>query len=118
MTYVNKIENRIRFKIKGRRLNISLVFVAQLCFKIPKVVTLNSTQFFFFIMKIPIKKELEQIAYSHSSDNDSKDFMNLFKKMYCKTIFFCSYWLYSCIRSFFAFQKESFGKNIKTNHDS
>ena len=91
MTYVNKIENRIRFKIKGRRLNISLVFVAQLCFKIPKVVTLNSTQFFFFIMKIPIKKELEQIAYSHSSDNDCKDFMNLFKKMYCKTIFFCSY---------------------------
>ena len=35
-------------------------------------------------MKIPIKKELEQIAYSHSSDNDCKDFMNLFKKCTAK----------------------------------
>ena len=34
----------------------------------------------FFIMKIPNKKELQQIAYNHSSDIDSKDFMNHYKK--------------------------------------
>ena len=31
-------------------------------------------------MKIPNKRELQQIAYNHSSDIDCKDFMNLYKK--------------------------------------
>ena len=44
----------------------------------PKDVRLNSTH--FFIMKIPIKRELQQIALSHSSDIDFKDFMNIYKK--------------------------------------
>ena len=39
-------------------------------------------------MKIPNKRELQQIAFNHLSDIDIKDFMNLYKKMYCKTIFF------------------------------
>ena len=34
----------------------------------------------FFIMKIPNKKELQQIAYNYSSDIVSKDFMNHCKK--------------------------------------
>ena len=34
----------------------------------------------FFIMKIPNKKELPQIALNHSSDIDFKDFMKIFKK--------------------------------------
>ena len=42
--------------IRGRKLNISLVFVTQSYFKVPKDVRLNSTH--FFIMKIPNKKEL------------------------------------------------------------
>ena len=42
-------------------------------------------------MKIPNKQELQQIAFNHSSDIDFKDFMNLYKKTYCKTIFFFSY---------------------------
>ena len=41
-------------------------------------------------MKIPIKRELQQIAFNHSSDIDFRDFMNLYKKMYCKAIFFFS----------------------------
>ena len=41
-------------------------------------VRLNSTH--FFIMKIPNKRELQQIALNHSSDIDSKDFMNIYKK--------------------------------------
>ena len=31
-------------------------------------------------MKIPNKRELQQIALNHSSDIDVKDFMKLFKK--------------------------------------
>ena len=32
------------------------------------------------IMKIPNKRELQQIALNHSSDNDFKDFMKIYKK--------------------------------------
>ena len=52
--------------IRGRKLNISLVFITQSYFKVPKDVRLNSTH--FFIMKIPNKRELQQIALNHSSD--------------------------------------------------
>ena len=31
-------------------------------------------------MKIPDKREIQQIAFNHSSDIDFKDFMNLYKK--------------------------------------
>ena len=37
--------------IRGRKLNISFIFIAQSYFKVPKNVRLNST--YFFIMKIP-----------------------------------------------------------------
>ena len=47
-------------------------------FKIPKDVRRNSTH--FFMMKIPHKKELEQIALNHSSDIISKDFIKIYKK--------------------------------------
>ena len=42
--------------IRGRKQNISLVFITQSYFKVPKDVTLNTTH--FFIMKIPNKREL------------------------------------------------------------
>ena len=64
-------------------------------------------------MKIPNKRQLQQIAFNHSSVFEFKDFMNLNKKIYFKTIFFFSYWWYSRIRQSFMFQKESFRKNVK-----
>ena len=64
--------------IRGRKLNISIVFIMQSYFKVPKDVRLNSTH--FFTMKIPNKRELQQIALNHSSDIDFKDFMNIHKK--------------------------------------
>ena len=64
--------------IRGRKLNISIVFITQPYFKVPKDVRLNSTH--FFIMKIPNKKELQQTALNHSSDIDFKDSMNIYKK--------------------------------------
>ena len=63
---------------RGRKLNISIVFITQSYFKVPKDVRLNSTH--FFIMKIPNKRELQQIALNHSSDIDFKDFMKIYKK--------------------------------------
>ena len=57
---------------------MSIVFITQSYFKVPKYVRLNST--YFFIMKISNKRELQQIALNHSSDIDSKDFMNIYKK--------------------------------------
>ena len=64
--------------IRGRKLNISIVFIMQSYFKVPKDVRLNSTH--FFIMKIPNKRELQQIPLNHSSDIDFKDFMKIYKK--------------------------------------
>ena len=49
--------------IRGRKLNISIAFITQSYFKVPKDVRLNST--YFFIMKIPNKRELQQIAFIH-----------------------------------------------------
>ena len=63
--------------IRGRKLNISLVCNTQFYFTVPKN-RLNSTH--YFIMKIPNKRELQQIAINHSSDIDFRDFMNLYKK--------------------------------------
>ena len=51
--------------IRGKKLNISIAFITQSYFKVSKDFRLNSTQ--FFIMKIPNKRELQQIALNHSS---------------------------------------------------
>ena len=64
--------------IRGRKLNISIVFITQSYFKEPKEVRLNTTH--FFIMKIPNKKEFQEIALHHSSDIDFKDFIKICKK--------------------------------------
>ena len=64
--------------IRGRKLNVSIVFITQSYLKVPKDATLNST--YFFIMKIPNKRGLLQIALNHSSDIDFKDFMKIYKK--------------------------------------
>ena len=42
--------------IRGRKLNISIAFITQSYFKVPKHVRLNSTH--FITMKIPDKREL------------------------------------------------------------
>ena len=63
--------------IRGRKLNISIAFITQSYFKVSKDVRLNST--IFFIIKIPNERELQQIALSHPSDIDFKDFMKIYK---------------------------------------
>ena len=66
------------FFIRGRTLNISPVFITQSCFKVPKDIRLNTTQ--FFIAKVPYKRELREIAINHSSGISTKDFTNIYKK--------------------------------------
>ena len=58
--------------LKVRKLNISLVFISQSYFKVPKTIILNATH--YFIMKFSL------IAPNHSSDIDFKDFMKLYKE--------------------------------------
>ena len=64
--------------IRARKQNISLVFITQSYFAVPKDIRLNSTD--YFIMKITNKQELKQTASHNSPDIDFQDFMNLYKK--------------------------------------
>ena len=68
--------------IRERKLDISLLFITQPYFVVPKNITLNSTH--YFTKKLPNKRELQQIAFNHSSDIDFKDFMNPYKKCTAK----------------------------------
>ena len=72
--------------IRGRKLNIALVFITQSYFKVRKDVRLNTTH--FFITEIPNKKELQQIILNHSSDVSTKDFINIYKNYTGQPYFF------------------------------
>ena len=64
--------------IRCRELNISLAFITQSYFSIPKDVRLNSTH--YLIMKINNKKEWQNIAINHSAEIDYKDFMKIYRE--------------------------------------
>ena len=49
---------------------INVIFITQPYFAVPKNIRQNSTR--YFIMKIPNKQELQQIAFNHSSDSASQ----------------------------------------------
>ena len=64
--------------IRCRKINISLVFITQSYFPVPKDVRLNSTH--YLIMKINNRTELQNIAVNHSADIDYKDFMKIYRE--------------------------------------
>ena len=72
----------------------------------PKDVRLNSTH--FFIMEIPNKRELHQIAVNHLSDIDFKDFMNIYKKCITEPYSFSVNDIQLYHQISFMVQKESF----------
>ena len=76
----NKILNLVitELFIRGRKLKISIAFITQSYFQETKDVILNYTH--FFIMKIPNKRKLQQIALNHSSDVDFQDFIKIYKE--------------------------------------
>ena len=51
-----------------------------------KRIRLNSTH--YFVMKVPNKRQLQQIVFNHSSDIYFQDFMNLNKKCTAKLYLF------------------------------
>ena len=64
--------------IRCRKLNISLAFITQSYFSLPKDVRLNSTH--YLIMKINNRKELQNIAINHSADIDYNDFVRIYRE--------------------------------------
>ena len=61
--------------IRCRKLNISLYFLTQSYFSIPKDVRLSCTHYVIF--KLNNKRELQNIAINHSADIDYKDFVKI-----------------------------------------
>ena len=72
--------------LRERKRNISLVFISQSYFKVPKTLRLTATH--YFIMKIPNKREFQQIASNHLCGINFKDFMKLYKD-YTKELYSC-----------------------------
>ena len=64
--------------IKYRKVNITLVFITQSYFSVPKDVRLNSTH--YLIMKINNRKELQNIAINHSADIDYDNFVGVYRE--------------------------------------
>ena len=74
-----KIQVRIKeMFIRCRKLNISLIFITQYYFFIPRDVRLNTTH--YFIVKVNKQIELQNITRSHSADIDYIDFMKIYRK--------------------------------------
>ena len=64
--------------IRCRKLNISLVFITQSYFSVPKDIISNSAH--YLIMKINNKRELQNIAINHSADIDYQDFIKIYRE--------------------------------------
>ena len=62
---------------RGCKIHVSLVFISQSYIKVPKSIRLIAIH--YFIMKIPNKRELWQIASNHSSIIGFWNFMKLYK---------------------------------------
>ena len=100
--------------IRGRKLNISRVFITQSYFAVPKNISLNSTH--YFIMNIPNKRELQQITFNHSSDIDFQDFMSVYKKCTAKPYSALVIDTTLASNNPSRFRKMFYRKNIKTDH--
>ena len=64
-----------KFFIRCKKLNISLVFITQSYFSVPKEFSLNSTHYL-----IPNERELQQSAINDSASIDYKDVMKVYRK--------------------------------------
>ena len=64
--------------IRCRKLNISLAFITQSYFSVPKDVRLNSRH--YLIMKNNNKRELQNIAINHSANINYQDFMKIYRE--------------------------------------
>ena len=63
--------------IRCRKWNISLAFITQSYFSVPKEVRLNSTHYLIF--EGNNRRELQNIAINHSADIDYRDFLKIYR---------------------------------------
>ena len=63
--------------LRGRKLNISLVFISQSYLEVFRIIGLNVTR--YLIMKVPNKRQLHQITSNHTYGIDFEDFTKLYK---------------------------------------
>ena len=61
-----------------KKVNISLVFITQSYFSVPKDVKLNSTH--YLIKRINNRKKLQNIVINHSVDIDYNDFLRIYRE--------------------------------------
>ena len=59
------------------KLNISLCFLTQSYFSVPKDLRLNCTDYIIF--KLNNKRELQNITINHSADIDNKGFVKIYR---------------------------------------
>ena len=69
-----------KLNIRSRKLNISICFITQSYYAVPKDVRLNSTH--YLILKVNNRRELQNIAFNRSADSDYKDFLKIYRN--CK----------------------------------
>ena len=72
--------------VRCRKLNISLVFITQSYFSVPKNFRLNSTH--YLILKINNKRELQNISINHFADIHYKDFVKIYRECTKEPYFF------------------------------
>ena len=63
--------------IRCRKLNISLCFLTQSYFSVPKDVRLSCTHYILF--KLNNRRKLQNIVINHSADIDYKDFIKTYR---------------------------------------
>ena len=106
MKKLNPVVTELFFR--GKKLNISLVFISQFYFALSKNIILNSMH--YFITKISNKGELQQIESNHSSDTDFQDFTNLPKKCTTKPYSFLVIDSTFALDNLFRFRKNLLGE--------
>ena len=68
----------IELFIRCRKLNISLAFITQSYFSVPKDPRLNLTH--YLILKINNKRKLQNMSINHSAEFDYKDFVKTYRE--------------------------------------
>ena len=100
--------------IRGRKSNISIVFITLLSyFAVPK----NQTKSYsFFYYEIINKRKIQKIAFNNSADTDFEDFMNIYKK--CNTKPYSLLVIDITLMHQIIFQQDFFTKNTETDYDN
>ena len=100
--------------IRCRKFNISLVFITQSYFSVPKSARLNTTH--YFIMKMKNRIELKNIAINHSADNDYNDFKKIYRERTTEPFNFLTIDTMLPASDPFRFRKNLFGSHKNDNN--